>query len=129
MGPQPLGAATRIQKAGDIGQFVRRLIPWKRLQENFTIGHPLEPGIQQRQHAAVRLCANQSPKALLQGQNSLRHLKFRKRVAPVFLKRLHPGRYDGVARNRKREPVDDQDRKSTRLNSSHRSLSRMPSSA
>ena len=82
---QPLGATLRIEKPGDIGQFVRHPVSWQRLQENFTIGHALEAGIQQREHSTVRLRSNQAPKSLLQRQDRLRHLKFRKWVAPVFL--------------------------------------------
>ena len=85
MGSQPLGTALRIKKPGDIGQFVRYPVLWQRLQENFTIGHALEARIQQRKHATVGLRSNQSPKSLFQRQDRLRHLKFRKRVAPVFL--------------------------------------------
>src|SRR6266478_3932708 len=92
MGSNPLGAVTVTEKAGNIGQLMCCPVPWQRLQENFTIGHALKPGIQQREHAAICLRSNQSPKTLLQRQNRLRYLKFRKRVAPVFLKRLHPGR-------------------------------------
>jgi len=54
---QPLGATLRIEKPGDIGQFVRHPVSWQRLQENFTIGHALEAGIQQREHSTVRLFA------------------------------------------------------------------------
>ena len=85
MGSQPLGVAIRIEKPGDIGEFVRHSVSWQRLQENFTIGHALEARIQKRKHAAVRLRSDQTPKSLLQRQDRLRHLKFRKRVAPVFL--------------------------------------------
>src|SRR3977135_2062769 len=85
MGPQPLRAILRIEKPGDIGRFVCHSVSWQRLKENFTIGHALEAGIQQRELAAVRLRSNQAPEALLQRQNGLWHLEFRKRVAPVFL--------------------------------------------
>src|SRR5216684_4327454 len=77
MGSQPLGTALRIKKPGDIGQLVRYPVVWQRLQENFTIGHALEAGIQQREHATVGLRSNQTPKSLLQRKHRLRHLKFR----------------------------------------------------
>ncbi len=85
MGSEPLGVIIRIEKPGDISQFMRHPVSGQRLQENFTIGHALEAGIQQRKHATVRLRSNQAPKSLLQRQDRLRHLKFRKRVASVFL--------------------------------------------
>src|SRR3979490_2649142 len=85
MGSQALGATLRIKKPGDIGQFVGHPVSWQRLQENFTIGHALEPGIEQREHSTARLRSNQAPKSLLQRKDRLRHLKFRKRVAPIFL--------------------------------------------
>src|SRR5258708_6152365 len=84
MGPQPLGTALHIKKPGDIGQFVRHPESWQRLQENFTIGHALEAGIQQREHAPVGLRSNQTPKSLLQRKHPLRHPKFRPPVAPRF---------------------------------------------
>src|ERR1700730_5771847 len=82
---QSHGAATPIEKAGDFAQFVRRSVTRQGLQENFTIGHALEAGIQERQNAAIRLCSNQAAKALFEGQDRLRYLKFRKGVAPVVL--------------------------------------------
>ena len=66
MGPQPLRAMIRIEKPGDIGQFVRRPVSRQRLQKNFTIGHALEAGIQQRKHATIRLRSNQPAKSLPQ---------------------------------------------------------------
>src|SRR6202171_2926230 len=76
--PQPRGATLRIKKPGDIGQFVRHPVSWQRLQENFTIRHALEAGIQQGEYSTVRLRSNQAPKSLLQRQDRLRDLKFRK---------------------------------------------------
>ena len=43
--------------------------------------------------------------------------------------RADDGAPEQTAENESRDLIDDGDRKSTRLNSSHRSLSRMPSSA
>ena len=102
MGLKPPGGAVRIEKPGDVCQLVRHSVSRQRLQKNFTIGHALEPGVQQCEHAAVRLCANQAPKSLLQRQHRLRHLKLRKRVATVFLKSSHSRRHDRVAWHRKR---------------------------
>src|ERR1700732_2553323 len=107
LGPQPLVRTFHVEKPGDIGEFVRHSVAWQRLKENFTIGHALEARIQQRKHATVRLRSNQTPKSLLQSQDRLRHLKFRKRVAPVFLKSAHSRRHDRVARHREWQPVYD----------------------
>ena len=102
MGSQPLGATMGVEKPCDLGQFVRHPVLWQRLQENFTIGHALEAGIQQCKDAAVRLRSNQTPKSLLQRQHRLRHLKFRKGVASLVLKSAYSRRHNRVARHRKR---------------------------
>ena len=102
MGPQPFGAVVPVEKPGDLGQFVCCSVARQRLQKNFTIGHALEAGIQQRKHAPIRLRPNQPPKSLLQRQNRLRYLKFRKWVAPVILQSAHSRRHDWVTRHRKR---------------------------
>src|SRR5258708_34088662 len=65
MGSQPLGATLRIEKPRDIGQLVRHPVSWQRLQENFTIGHALEAGIHQPEHAPDDLRSKPPPKSLV----------------------------------------------------------------
>src|SRR5260370_10478513 len=92
------------QKPRNLPQFLRGRISRERLQENFTIRHPLNPPIEQRQHAAISLCPNQAAKALLQRDHRLWNLELRKCVPPISLQRLHARGASRAARNRKRHP-------------------------
>src|SRR6266446_5973307 len=93
------------QKPRNLPQFLRGRISRERLQENFTIRHPLNPAIEQRQHAAIGLCPNEASKPLLQGEHRLRHLEFRERVAPILLQSFHARGDNRVAGHRKGQPI------------------------
>ena len=79
---------------------MRDTVVRQRFQENFTIGHALDAGVQQGQNAAVGLGSNQAAETLFQGQDRLRYLKFREGIAAIVLQSAHTGGYDGVAGNR-----------------------------
>src|ERR1700732_1432364 len=96
-----------LQKPSDIPQLMCRSVLRHRLQKNLTIGHPLNPAIQQRQNPAICLRANQPPKPLLQGQHRLRHLKLRKRIPPLLLQSPNSRRNNWIAGHRKWQTVHD----------------------
>src|SRR3981081_4364613 len=60
-----------FQKLRDVAQLLRGRISREGLQENFTIGHPLNPAIEKHEYAAIGLCPNQPPKPLLQREHCL----------------------------------------------------------
>src|SRR3984893_18889896 len=90
-----------LEEARSVSRIMRNTVVRQRFQENFTIGHALDAGVQQSQHTAVGLGSNQAAKTLLQCQNRLRHLKFREGIAAVVLQSSHTGGHDGVAGNSK----------------------------
>ena len=63
--------------------------------------------IQQNQHAAIGLAADQPPESLFQRQRRLGNLIIVKRIAALFSNALDPGFHHRVAGNRERQLVDD----------------------
>src|SRR6266852_3543687 len=100
-----LSLLSPLQESSHIPQLLRRRVPRQRLQKNLTIGHPLNPAVQKRQHSAICLAPDQPPKPLLQRQHRLRHLKLRKRISALCPQRPPPRCHDRLARHRKRQPV------------------------
>src|SRR4029077_1326908 len=94
-----------LQKLSHIPQFLRGRVPRERLQENFTISHTRNSAIEQRQHAAIGLCPNETSKPLLQCENRLGNLELRKRVAPILLQGLHARRDNRGARHREGQAI------------------------
>src|SRR5208337_618682 len=84
-GYSSVGWTCRGQESPDLRQIVGPMVGRQRLQENFTIGHALDAGVQEGQDAAVGFGANEPAKALFQGKNGLGHLEFREGVAPILL--------------------------------------------
>src|SRR5450755_1780936 len=88
-----------FQETRGIGRIMGYAVIRQRFQENFTIGHALDAGVEQREDAAVGLGADEAAEALFQRQNRLRHLKFSEGIAPVILQRANASGHDGIARN------------------------------
>src|SRR5208337_4267027 len=106
-GSPSVGWTCRGQESPDLRQIVGSMVARQRLQENFTIGHTLDAGVQEGQDAAVGFGANEPAKALFQGENGLGYLEFGKGVAPVFLQGPDARGHDGVAGYREGQAVND----------------------
>src|SRR5208283_3049210 len=83
------------------------MVTRQRVQENFTIGHTLDAGVQEGQDAAVGFGANEPAKALFQGKNGLGYLEFREGVAPILLQGPDAGSHDGVTGYREGQTVNN----------------------
>src|SRR5438105_13517810 len=76
-----------------------RCYPTRRqaLQERLAIHLRAQPGIEHRQHSAIRCAANQTTKSLLQTDNGLRHAVFIEARSPFILDLSLPHSHDWIA--------------------------------
>src|SRR5271154_1911781 len=79
----------------------------KTVKKQLPVFQSRNPIIQERQHAAVGLAANQASKSLFEGQGSLRNLVVVERIAPILANRVHARRHHRVSGNRERQAIND----------------------
>src|ERR1700751_6234123 len=89
-----------VQEFLHIPQVVGLGVSRQRLHKNFTIGHPLNPAVEECKDAAIGLRANQAAEALFERQNRLRYLEVGEGIASLFLKSADARGHDRIAGHR-----------------------------